>query len=213
MNKRLIYIKKLTMLALSVSLYIISGLYIKINIPPVPFSTLTLFCTLSAMLLGKFLGPVSVLIYIAMGLCGLPIFAKGLGGPSYVLQPSFGYLIGFVIAEFVVGLLVEKIKDTDKIKNEKLEMEQSKAKQMFIRFRYSNITKRLGISLLGLLIVYVVGVSYFCLIQTFYFGEGVDFAKVIVSFVLIFIPSDFMWCVLASVIAGRIQKALKIGVN
>ena len=212
MSKRVLYIKKLTMLALSVSLYIISGLYIKINIPPVPFSTLTLFCMLSAMLLGKYLAPLSVLIYIGMGLSGLPIFAKGIGGPMYVLEPSFGYLIGFVISGFVVGLLTEKIADNRVIINEKLDLETSKFKKLLIRFRYSALTKRFFASILGLLIVYVCGVVYFVLIQQFYFGSGVDLGKVMVSFVLIFIPSDLMWCVLASLIAGKILKALRLNV-
>lgn len=198
------------MLALSVSLYIISGLYIKINIPPVPFSTLTLFCMLSAMLLGKYLAPLSVIIYIAMGLAGLPIFAKGLGGPMYVLQPSFGYLIGFIISSFVVGLLTEKNKDKSDILKERLENETSKFKKILLRVKYSPITKRLCSCIIGLLIVYFVGVLYFVLIQTYYFGSGVDLGKVIVSFVLIFIPSDLMWCILASVIAGKILKALRL---
>ena len=277
MNKRLQYIKKLTMLALSVSLYIISGLFIKINIPPVPFSTLTLFCTLSAMLLGKCLAPLSVIIYVVMGLCGLPIFAKGMGGPAYVFEPSFGYLLGFIISGFVVGLLSEKIDNknfktakkfsnqnsqndisasnknlqnktitskwnlqTDKSREQNVETtiknndknlqnnitaseqnlqkdinasEQNRAKNLFLRVKNSPITKRFLIALIGLLIVYAVGVSYFCLMQTFYFGNGVDFSKVLVSFVIIFIPSDVMWCLLASVVAGRIKRALRLGVS
>lgn len=210
MSKRTVYIKKLTMLALSVSLYVVSGLYIKINIPPVPFSTLTLFCMLSAILLGKYLGPLSVIIYVAMGLSGLPIFSKGLGGPMYVFQPSFGYLLGFIISSFVVGLFTERIKDNKEIVQEKLDVETNKFKKGLLKVYYSPITKRLFSCIIGLIIVYAVGVIYFVLMQTFYFGNGVDIGKVMVSFVAIFIPSDFMWCVLASVISGKIIKALRL---
>ena len=210
MSKRAIYIKKLTMLALAVSMYIISGLYIKINIPPVPFSTLTLFTMLTALLIGKYLAPLSMIIYIAMGLSGLPIFAAGMGGPMYVFQPSFGYLIGFVLSSFLVGWLGEKVKDETLIRNQELENVTKKSKRLAIRLKHSSIAKRLGICLLGLLVVYITGVVYFVLMQTFYFGNGVDMSKVIVSFVLIFIPSDTMWCILASVIAGKILKALRL---
>ena len=210
MSKRSIYIKKLTMLALAVSMYIISGLYIKINIPPVPFSTLTLFTMLTAMLIGKYLAPLAMLIYIAMGLAGLPIFASGLGGPMYVFQPSFGYLIGFVISSFIVGWLNEYVKDNRKVRYEALLNVTNKWERLKIRVKYSEVLRRFVICILGLIVVYFVGVLYFVLMKQFYFGEGVDMGSVMISFVLIFIPSDTMWCILASVISGKIIRALRL---
>ena len=55
-------------------------------------------------MLGARYGGLSVALYVALGLCGLPIFTQG-GGLSYVLNPTFGYLIGFIVEAYVVGWL------------------------------------------------------------------------------------------------------------
>lgn len=209
-NTRLIYIQKLTFTAIFVALYVVSGVYIKINVPPVPFSSLTLFAMMAAIMLGKYLAPVSFAIYVSMGLLGLPVFAKGLSGPSYVFQPSFGYLIGYIIACFVVGLIVEKLKDKSSVKKEALLTSDSKFKNLFIKIKYSYYLKIVLACLIGLTIVYIAGIIYFCCLQSFYFGNAVDFGKVLVSFCLIFIPSDAMWCFLAAFIAIKVKKALKM---
>ena len=53
----------------------------------------------------------SVITYLVIGLCGLPIFATG-GGPAYLLKPTFGFLIGFAAATFVTGRVYEIRKST-----------------------------------------------------------------------------------------------------
>ncbi|MFQ7171426.1 MAG: biotin transporter BioY [Thomasclavelia ramosa] len=47
---------------------------------------------LAGILLGSKLGALAVLLYVVIGLLGLPIFAAG-GGLAYIVRPSFGYLI------------------------------------------------------------------------------------------------------------------------
>ena len=73
---------------------IAAGAWIKIPVPVVPFTLQYLFTMLAGILLGGRRGALAVCVYLALGLAGLPIFAQG-GGLSYLLQPSFGYLIGF----------------------------------------------------------------------------------------------------------------------
>ena len=48
----------------------------------------------------------SIVIYLLLGLCGLPVFTKG-AGLSYLLQPTFGYLLGFVPAAWLCGKIIE----------------------------------------------------------------------------------------------------------
>ena len=209
-SKRLEYIRKITFCAIFVALLVVSGMYVKINIPPVPFSTLTVVAMLSAVLLGKYLAPLSFSIYVAMGLSGLHVFAKGLAGPSYVFQPSFGYLIGYIISGFIVGLLIERIKDNTKQKEYELEVLTDKKSRLLVRLKYNVFLKRLLATLVGLFIVHLFGVGYFCLMQTFYFNQPFDFWKVLVSFSLIFLPSDIAQCVLACFIGGKLKKALRL---
>ena len=84
------------------------GAFIKIPVPFVPFTLQLLFTTLAGIVLGPKYGALSVGVYILIGLCGVPVFTQG-GGPGYVLQPTFGYLIGFLIGTFVTGLIVHKV--------------------------------------------------------------------------------------------------------
>jgi biotin transport system substrate-specific component len=59
-------------------------------------------------LLGSRRGSLAVLVYIAQGLAGLPVFAGGAAGPARLLGPTGGYLVGFVLAAYLVGLLAER---------------------------------------------------------------------------------------------------------
>lgn len=88
---------------------ILTGLssQLKIEIGAVPITMQTFVVLLSGILLGSKKGAVSQISYLLMGLSGLPWFARG-GGMAYLLSPTFGYILGFVLASFVTGLLIEK---------------------------------------------------------------------------------------------------------
>lgn len=82
---------------------------ISIPIGPVPFTMQTFAVLLVGMLLGSRLGSLTVLAYLAEGLAGLPVFAPSTApGPAAFLGPTGGYLVGFVAAAAVVGLLAER---------------------------------------------------------------------------------------------------------
>lgn len=80
------------------------GAYIRIPFPVVPFTLQIFFVLLSGAILGSRRGCASQLLYLAMGLMGLPIFSGG-GGVQYVLHPTFGFLLGFPIASWIVGTI------------------------------------------------------------------------------------------------------------
>lgn len=75
---------------------------------PVPITGQTAAVLLSGGLLGARLGFASQLLYLFAGAIGLPFFADGAGGYSILLGPTAGYLVGFPIASFIVGYLVNK---------------------------------------------------------------------------------------------------------
>lgn len=93
--------RQMVMCGLFVAL-IALGAFIKIPLPLVPVTLQVFFTMMAGLLLGPRLGALSVIGYLVLGLAGLPIFTMG-GGPSYVLQPTFGYLIGFALGAFVTG--------------------------------------------------------------------------------------------------------------
>lgn len=105
MNKRFKTLE-ITLCALFTALTAV-GAFIQIPVPGMDYFTLQFFFVLMAgILLGSRLGGVAVGTYVLLGLAGLPIFAAG-GGITYVTRPSFGYLIGFVCAAYLVGKVVE----------------------------------------------------------------------------------------------------------
>lgn len=79
--------------------------YIRIPFPFVPLTFQTAVAILSGLLLGVKKGAVSMSAYAAAGIIGLPVFASG-GGFSYVLMPSFGYILGFIAAATAAGAIV-----------------------------------------------------------------------------------------------------------
>jgi len=84
-----------------------AGAFVKIPLPYVPVTLQVVFVCLAGVWLGPLRGALSQVVYLITGLLGFPVFARG-GGLHYVLEPSFGYLLGFVPAAFVVGQLTRR---------------------------------------------------------------------------------------------------------
>ncbi|MCF8129242.1 MAG: biotin transporter BioY [Deltaproteobacteria bacterium] len=83
-----------------------AGAYIIIPLPPVPITLQTLFVGLAGALLGARLGALSQVIYLLIGIIGLPVFNGGKAGLGVLLGPTGGYLIGFVVGAWVIGALM-----------------------------------------------------------------------------------------------------------
>ena len=74
----------------------------------VPITLQTFGVMLAGTVLGARRGALAVLLYLAVGLAGLPVFAQGAGGLAIVGKPSFGYLLAFPIAAAIAGALVTR---------------------------------------------------------------------------------------------------------
>jgi biotin transport system substrate-specific component len=75
---------------------------------PVPITGQTFAVLLTGAVLGSRRGGLSLSLYVLEGILGLPVFAAGTSGIAVLLGPTFGYLIGFILAGILVGLLAEK---------------------------------------------------------------------------------------------------------
>lgn len=71
----------------------------------VPITLQTLVVSLCGLVLGFGRGTAAVSLYILLGLVGLPIFSGFRAGPAVLASPSAGYIVGFIFAAAVVGLL------------------------------------------------------------------------------------------------------------
>jgi biotin transport system substrate-specific component len=74
---------------------------------PVPVTGQTLAVLLIGALLGKNRGAAAVGLYLIQGAAGLPVFAGGKSGFITLFGPTGGYLVGFIAAAYIVGILVE----------------------------------------------------------------------------------------------------------
>lgn len=171
---------RLAMIALFVALIIV-GAYIKFPIGIVPVSMQCAFCILCALLLGPWESLAAVAIYIAMGLVGIPVFTAG-GGFSYVLQPTFGYLAGYLLALPIGGIIARGVR--------------------------SNAPIRLWRLLLGafaaLAIVYACGVTYMYLMLNYYVGSNMAIGKAWLTGCAVFLPTDTVFCVIGALVARRV---------
>ena len=86
------------------------GLTAQVEIPlwPVPLTLQTLGVLFTGAVLGGRRGALALLLYLAEGAVGLPVFAGGASGVAYMLGPTGGYLVGFVLAAGLVGWLAER---------------------------------------------------------------------------------------------------------
>ena len=75
---------------------------------PVPITGQTFAILLVGAALGSKRGAASLVLYTLMGTLGLPFFAGGASGVAYLLGPTLGYLVGFLAAAYLVGLLAER---------------------------------------------------------------------------------------------------------
>lgn len=179
--------KKMVLCALFAALVAI-GAFIQIPVPNLDYFTLQFFFVLLAgMLLGPRLGPLSIAVYVAIGLLGIPIFAAG-GGPAYILRPSFGYLLGFIAAASVTGLIAGQSDSP--------------------HFKHLLIA-----SLGGFLITYCIGLTYKYFILNFYMGEPMPLGLIFLSAFPLDIPGDLVLCLIASLAGTRLIPLLRRSVN
>lgn len=97
-------------LIVSGALFVAALAQVKIPLPftPVPLTGQTFAVLLVGATLGSMRSVASMVLYLALGAFGLPVFAGGESGLAYLSGATLGYLIGFVLAAFVIGLLAER---------------------------------------------------------------------------------------------------------
>jgi biotin transport system substrate-specific component len=155
------------------------GAFLKIPLPPVPFTLQIFFVILSGLLLGAKLAATSQLIYIVLGLAGVPVFANG-GGIQYIFNPTFGYLIGFVAAAFFVGKLSEKIKTP-------------------------TFLKYLGASFVGLMLIYFCGIPYMYIMLKYVSHISASVLDLVVKGFLVFLPWDIVKIIIVAWVSKKIS--------
>jgi biotin transport system substrate-specific component len=178
--------RDMTRVALFSSLICVASLVLKLGGDVlVPFSILPFMVMLAGGILGPRLGALSVAIYVLLGLLGIPVFAKPpFGGFTYILQPSFGFLPGFILAAFFIGAFLEKMPS-------------------------EHILKYMLAMLLGIAVIYIVGIPYLFAIVKFYLGKPFGLWKAIQIGMLPFAGLDILKGLLAALVARALKHRLR----
>lgn len=114
--RREVISNKIVLNLLGVIFFVISitlSAFVRVPLPftPVPLTLQTFFVLLSAAFLGMRLGIFTQLVYILLGVIGVPVFTGNLTGLVYLTGPTSGYLFGFVAAAIFVASLIKHAKD------------------------------------------------------------------------------------------------------
>ncbi len=159
------------------------GAFLKIQIPvqpyPMNFTLQWFFVLMAGLLLGQRRAAASVCAYLVIGLAGVPVFASG-GGPMYLFRPTFGFLLGFALAAWVMGFLSD-------------------------RGAAASVWGMLGTSMAGLAAYYGVGILYFYGISNYVLQMPVGWGLVLINCFLLTVGEDALLCVLAVLVCRRLK--------
>lgn len=145
----------------------------------VPISLATLAVMLAGAILGSKLGTLSVLIYILLGMIGLPVFANYASGTGIVFGMTGGYIIGYLPLALIIGLFSEKWGQG--------------------RYQYPAL---IAGALAGNLVLYVLGTYWFMKYT------GMALSGALAACVLPFIPGDLMKTAVVCILVPRVMPAL-----
>ncbi len=149
----------------------------------VPFTLQVLMVMLTALILKPLYSVISLLLYVLLGVVGLPVFSGAKSGIGTILSPTGGFIIGFVLAAFFVSLLKGVL--------------GRKLGGKLTVVCYIIVTVIIGIP-----VMYIPGIALY-MVYT-----GADLVSAIVTLTSVFILLDIAKCVIASLIAVPLNKAL-----
>lgn len=157
------------------------GGFLKIPFGPMSITLQTMLAALAGMVLGPRWGAASQVVYLALGLMGLPIFTMG-GGLGYVLQPSFGFLLGFPLTAAVAGTLAGE--------------------------RPTSLRAAVAAGV-GILAGYVIGTPYMGLVLNLYLNKGLDVWTVVKTGCLIYLPGEAVKVAATALVAPPLCRAVR----
>ena len=157
------------------------GTFIRIPIGNDFYTLQVLFTLLAGLVLGPRLGALAVGAYVLLGLLGVPVFASG-GGPGYLAQPTFGYLVGFIVQAWFCGAAAR-------------------------RWNARSVREMLLVNLGGMAIVYFFGLVWFYISSNFIIHAPVSVWWVILYCGILQVGPDFVLCVVSAMLAARLESA------
>ncbi|MEG0315209.1 MAG: biotin transporter BioY [Erysipelotrichaceae bacterium] len=158
------------------------GAFIKIPIPIIPFTLQFMFINLTGLLLGWKKGLLAVIVYISLGLLGLPVFSGG-GGLSYITMPSFGFVLGFIPLVILAGICSKNA---------------------------SSLKGYFKASIPGYLALYMVALPYLYIYLNVITGKDLGIAYLIGAYFIKFMVTDVIQLYVSSLLAKKIRPIINL---
>lgn len=175
--------KNLARTAAIAALLCLAGMVMRWATPAlVPFSLLPIFVLIAGLVLGARYGALALIVYIFLGLLGLPVFASApFGGLGYIFKPTFGYLLGDIATAYIVGRIYNR----------------------------KNLGSAILAVLAGLAVLYAVGLGYLYIAMRFILHRPSSVALVFTTGFLPFILSDLIKAGIAAWVGNEVVKRQK----
>ncbi|NLW42531.1 MAG: biotin transporter BioY [Tissierellia bacterium] len=171
--------KDLTQISMFAALTAI-GAYVSVPIGHVPITLQSMFVLMSGVILGSKRGAISQIVYMVVGLIGLPVFAGGRGGIATIMTPSFGFIFGFVAMAYISGYLYER------------------GVNVWIS------------SFVATIVLYLVGLPYMAFILNSVMGNSFDFLKILNLGLIPFIPGDSLKVLATAFSLNALRKRIDL---
>ena len=183
-TKKPLSVRQLIFTALFAALTTV-GAYLRIPTPWSAFTLQVFFVFMAGVMLGPRYGALSQAVYVALGLVGIPVFTGG-GGPMYVLQPTFGFLLSYIPAAYIVGRLTCRWEP--------------------------GFWHTATACAAGLVVIYAIGLPYMAAIINWYLGGSMGIWDILWSGMIVFLPFDAlkaaMTAILSKVLLPRLKRVL-----
>ena len=180
-ERKKLTVSELTLTGLATAVLCILGpLSLPLPVSPVPISLGTLGVYLAIALLGRRLGTISCLLYLLLGMVGLPVFTRDGGGAARLLGPTGGYLVGYLFLAVIAGTFVEKASGIT-----------------WKAYAFSGMGM-----LLGTAVLYLFGTLWLA------YTAGMDFYGALWAGVIPFIPGDLLKMIAAVLLGTTLRERL-----
>lgn len=156
---------------------------VSIPIASIPVTLQILGVCLAAGFLGLAKGTVSVVIYILLGLIGIPVFAGGTSGFAKLASPTGGYIIGFIFTALIIGFA--------------------------IKFFGRKLLVLIVAMAIGVLVCYAFGTAWFIILCN-NSGKSMDLAGALSLCVLPYLLFDAVKIAISAVLVNRLHKFIKV---
>jgi len=175
--------RKLAMTSVMAALMCLAGMLLHWAPGVVPFSVLPVLVYISGIILGAEYATMAMSVYLTLGLFGFPVFATApFGGFGYILKPTFGFLLGYVAAAYVVGKV----------------------------YREGSLRRAIVGVLAGLVTLYIFGLSYLYIILHLVLHQQISVAGVMMIGFVPFILGDLIKAGIAVWVGQEVIRRRKV---